>query len=904
MAKRTRPARLRLPDELTGDFTGLVIGTFGAALDFAEAQLFRQLSRSTVSRVVLADERQLAEFLAKEPPLRRLNRAYIACPVTSPHAHHPKYLLLVGPDAGRLFVGSGNLSISGYAGPGECFTVHDWAKNHSEADASAFGAVRELIEGTIAKSWLDQVTRERIRDIFSAAPWVPTDGGPASPVVHNLHRPLLDQLIERVGGARVDEVVAAAPFHDKSGYAVSQILKQLAPARFRLLVQDRLTRFDVGALARVLARRIRAEIVEVSPAAPYPNTLVHAKFVLVRTRAADVLLQGSANLSRIALCEAGPNANVEIANLLTGAGGEYDHLLDALLLKVRRDGLATFTPNDDWGDQHDAQPAARGPRDVCWTPPTLSGHVPVSAHPTIEVRVGATAVTPTQQRWDILPTSCQFSLDFDESAAARIDSARAIELIDVAGIAWSVYPYHLHSLMRLSASGSRADLLQETGNLDLRDKELEELVAELDRVLIVDGRSLWRLAHPETPAPELDSDAAGPPLHYEDLDWKRIGELPQLKQYGSAAHRALLAPTELGIVLQSLSRRFRVDVRVGMGDRDIDAAEPDDLAAEQESEDADLLDEIAPEPDDGADEDDSPPRRLAPRQRVRRLWRNFVRRFVRGLADVEFVRTVGSAVIVPSYVVFNHLCRRLRVVDLVDADFLTDAQVQLWSFMWGDSSGAGYLAGLPEDELEVAQKILADHDDLAATLAAVDDAWWHVREEGEDAIPLRSAWRSFLEAELWEPEPQALQRAAAVSIRCEADEGRLFHDLYALAAHFEHHELKKEIALCLGAVGTQLSTRSGTVYRGDSKEACTYLDVRGVRLTPELARAAFGVWKEFEPDRVYFRLETDGAIAAVDLEHHNGFLFDRQTQREMPLQMGDRAKSRWEARLALLLAAA
>ena len=137
--------RVRLPEEVDGDFTGLIIGTFGAQLDFAEMQFFRQLSKSTVNRVVLADQRQLNSYLSTQPALRRLNRSYVAAPVTSPRAHHPKYIMLIGPDEGRLFVGSGNLSISGYAGPGECFTAYEWHADDPGSNPAPFGAVRELI---------------------------------------------------------------------------------------------------------------------------------------------------------------------------------------------------------------------------------------------------------------------------------------------------------------------------------------------------------------------------------------------------------------------------------------------------------------------------------------------------------------------------------------------------------------------------------------------------------------------------------------------------------------------------------------------------------------------------------------------------------------------------------------
>jgi len=38
---------LQLLNQLSGDFSGLIIGTFGANLEFAESQLFGLLSKST-----------------------------------------------------------------------------------------------------------------------------------------------------------------------------------------------------------------------------------------------------------------------------------------------------------------------------------------------------------------------------------------------------------------------------------------------------------------------------------------------------------------------------------------------------------------------------------------------------------------------------------------------------------------------------------------------------------------------------------------------------------------------------------------------------------------------------------------------------------------------------------------
>lgn len=891
-----RPARIRLPEELAGGFTGVIIGTFGAALDFAELQFFRQLPKSAVNKIVLADQRQLASFLDSQPPLRRLNRSYVATPVRSPHAHHPKYVMLVGPDEGRLFVGSGNLSIGGYAGPGECFTAHEWNAQDTDRNPAPFGAVRELIESMIGAGWVDAVTRERIRDVFKSAAWVPTAGGDDCAVVHNQSRPLLEQLVERVGDADVLEVIATAPFHDKSAEAVRQIVRRLKPERFRLLVQEGMTRLDVRALESALSTVPTIEIVDASAPNPYPAVLLHAKFVLVRTDEADLLLQGSANLSRVALCESGPMGNVEIANLLRGAPQEFDTLLESLDLTPRADGLTTFKADNGWDDDDDEDASTvSGPSNVTWAPPTLRGQLPSSLAQHIEVRVGERALAPVGVVWETIEGVHHFSLELGEADTARVDLARQIELIDSAGDRWTVYPYHLHSLMRLTASGGRADLLQEAGDLDLRDKELEDLVAELDRVLIVDGKSLWRLAHPENPQTEAETGPNGPVLRYDDLDWSKLGTLPQLRQYGSAAHRALLAPTELGLILQSLTNRFRVEAGVS-GARDGEVDDPDDLDGEPDIEDADEADDNAGEDDD----DDDGGRRMAPRQRVRRLWRNFVNRFIRGLADEEFIRTVGSPVIIPSYVVFNHLCRRLRVIDLVDADFLTDAQTKLWSFMWGDGEVDGYLDSLPADELAVAQKILDDHDDLSLTLAAVDDAWWHVWENDEDASRLRAVWRGFLESRHWEPRSEALERAAKAAIRCDDSVDQLFDDLYGLAAYVEDGELNRCIAACLGVSTVQIREVRETVMRSGVRTDCTMFRVVGLDLTPEIAGRVLALWHQLEPDVDYLRLQGDNATAVVDLAASDGFFYDRTSEADLPLGLGEMNVPDWEARLMSL----
>ena len=125
----------------------------------------------------------------------------------------------------------------------------------------------------------------------------------------------------------------------------------------------------------------------------------------MRTSAGDVLLQGSANLSAIALCRAGIDANVEIANLLEGPSGHFDDLLLGIDLETRLDKFDTFVPDDDWGDDEPDDTAHLvAPRSVVWAPPQLSGLIADKGSSTLE---GGRSVHPRVPKMLCIPLRVQ-----------------------------------------------------------------------------------------------------------------------------------------------------------------------------------------------------------------------------------------------------------------------------------------------------------------------------------------------------------------------------------------------------------------------------------------------------------------------------------------------------------------
>ena len=167
-----KPAgRLNLPEALNGRFTGLTAATYGAEFAFLERFLLPRMPRQITNRVFLVDARQFHKAITLSRGFRRLNRTYATTPIHAARSFHPKFLLLTGPETGRLLIGSGNASLSGYTGAGEAFTVYDWHPDHTE-DLSAFTTVRDFLRDLHQGLGIDDLARRLIEDQLTSAEWL------------------------------------------------------------------------------------------------------------------------------------------------------------------------------------------------------------------------------------------------------------------------------------------------------------------------------------------------------------------------------------------------------------------------------------------------------------------------------------------------------------------------------------------------------------------------------------------------------------------------------------------------------------------------------------------------------------------------------------------------------------
>lgn len=893
--------RLTMPTLIGGDWDTAVICTYGADLAFLEDDLWRQLER-TRSRIVFADAGQVRRYLwtHRDRRLRHLNRSYVLAPVVTTHAVHAKIILLLRHDAGLLAVGSGNLGYDGYASQGECFTTYRWAPDE-QTHLASFVAIRQFIDEVLARDLTDAIVQGRVSQAWSDAPWLygSTIG---SSVHHNLTVPLIDQFIDAIGTDPVDELILQAPFYDARCTAVSELVKRCKPKRLRVLLQEGVTSVDPKQLERAVAAAPAVDIR--SAEAQERGTFLHAKFVLARGSGRAVCLQGSPNLSSPALLRTHPDGNIEVANILSGPADAFDHLIDTLTLSEKSVDLASlrlrFVVDDDEASDQASQ--AEVASELAWMAPRLTGRF---ARHVEQPPVLLIADRPIDDvAWELEPIneSTRFVATLGTNAKALLDRVEAVTF-DFGDGATVVpqYPFHLNALAALASGQSRADLLREAGDFAVDDEELEQLLIQLDEVLVVDGRSVWRMLR--RPLSKATEDENGPRLAYGDLDWDAIQSHPKLAQYGSWATSSAADSTGLGILLGSIADRFRREVALRSGTQ---LPEPpadddilDDLSSPGESETED---------DREHEETQRERRRLSARIRARRLFQNFVKRFVNGITDDAFVQLVGPSVILPSYVVFNHLCWKLAQLDLADHVAVVDAQLALWRFFWGEDEEDGYLATLTEPEQVAALELLDRHHAEAVLMASVSQAYeiaWHEADDRLDA--LRDVWRQVLVHDLWQPTSAALSDAAAV-----AGVGpdpipvlNLIDELDGLARYYDENDARRVIATVLGTPTSSVSESEGRVARGELGEQTVDIYVvndPAVTLTPTTAASVLSELARLRTDVSYLRLThpPSETVAFADFDTGNFVWADRRSGAIEDIVLDGDDEAPWEAGIGIL----
>lgn len=258
--------------------------------------------------IVIADRTQTESALLRAVgQVRHLGRSYYLCQALSRGAMHAKLLLRLGAKGALLWIGSGNLTSSGWGGNLELAMA--W-RVEPENSSGAF-AVRTLLEA------VSNLVGDSVREIITRAldwPWAASATADSDRVIlmSGVHGSLAAQLSRRWHGRRFQRVRILTSSTDRDGafllwaaetFGVTEALVGLDPA---------LSDFDAVKLETL---PLDVHIVPIVPS-PDEHRPLHAKLVWFEGNDGCSAVVGSANCSAAAWLvppEAGGNVELVVA---------------------------------------------------------------------------------------------------------------------------------------------------------------------------------------------------------------------------------------------------------------------------------------------------------------------------------------------------------------------------------------------------------------------------------------------------------------------------------------------------------------------------------------------------------------------------------------------------------------
>ncbi len=266
-------------------------------------------------------------------------------------AFHPKMLLQLGKDKGRLTVGSANLTGAGLHSNLEILEVLDVAQDDMRAAPLLAAALSYFESHTDPR---DRAMRQALEVVSKNTEWLrlataarraETPNGVLELVSEEAEVTIADRLVDALGGRKVSRVILAAPFWDQDLNAVRVLQDRLSPECMAMVVDPEAQDFDAAAFKAL-------EGVSLHSASNLPaceKRRFHAKLIIAQTSQGDLVLSGSANVSSAALLKLGGHGNAELCILrweLPGAAVQRLGFDDALAIEMPMSNLKRRHPKE------------------------------------------------------------------------------------------------------------------------------------------------------------------------------------------------------------------------------------------------------------------------------------------------------------------------------------------------------------------------------------------------------------------------------------------------------------------------------------------------------------------------------------------------------------------------------
>jgi len=300
--------------------------TYTLDLAFFESEIFAPLqdANENVQVTLLVDRATYWESALAGRFVRKAESEYRLLPVRAPGGvFHPKICLLVGEDWARLYIGSANLTRTGFQENLELVDCVEWNREDQQnaaCFAGASGFLRRLIDAQLVPS----NGHAPINAARNALEKIGVKDSPAKVSFGSSLSSSLDHELEAILPADCTDIRICSPYHDARNETLTAFAQRYPAARIELLVPKESSHVNPKMSATILKR-----VGFVGFKSPQMGLrFLHAKCYLARNRKESILVVGSANFTTPGFMSEYRQGNIETWIIRRGVRDTFDGLFE------------------------------------------------------------------------------------------------------------------------------------------------------------------------------------------------------------------------------------------------------------------------------------------------------------------------------------------------------------------------------------------------------------------------------------------------------------------------------------------------------------------------------------------------------------------------------------------------
>ena len=254
---------------------------------------------------------------------------------------HPKIGLFIGEKRITAVIGSGNLTYSGMSFNDEAWCAFSISSDEA-ADAPVIFSVWQYLKGIIGRQrlssadtqlgWMkdhSELLKQIDSKVYNRLTIESPEGERFEFSANSSESSIFSDIRSAVGTARVKDITICAPFYDKNGTALRNLLDAFNPERINCLVS-----LDEGSLPLSLPDTPEVHFYEFDVKDDDKIRTVHAKLIQLSTDQQTILAIGSANASIQALGSEHGYSNDE-ADIIIHSNSKRDYIKDLGIVRKK-----------------------------------------------------------------------------------------------------------------------------------------------------------------------------------------------------------------------------------------------------------------------------------------------------------------------------------------------------------------------------------------------------------------------------------------------------------------------------------------------------------------------------------------------------------------------------------------